>query len=331
MAKKIRYGLIGYGIFAERRIAPAIKTSLNSEVWGIQKRSLAEAKEKARQAGIPLAFDSVQKLVEHPDIDAVFICSANAAHYPETIAAARAGKHVIVEKPAALTVAQTRDMIDTCASAGVKFMVAHMVRLSPVVQKIKSFVASGAYGPVIFARADFAYDRKFSHRGWLIDPAVAGGGPLFDIGVHCLDTLRFILDDEVDSVKAHMQPPPDASTTELTAHLSLRFARGTPASIFCSYEVPSLSRFLEVLCRNAAFRVSGFTAVNETLRLTTVLKRDDADPLETSEEIVVPDLYEKEVSLFSDAIINNTAPPLSGENALRDMIVLEEAMVQGRR
>ncbi len=104
--KKVRYGIIGFGAFAERTIAPAILKSPNSELVAIQKRSLAAAKEKAQVLNVPYAFDSAETLAKSPDVDAVFIVSANSLHGPETLTAARNGKHVLVEKPMAMNTAE---------------------------------------------------------------------------------------------------------------------------------------------------------------------------------------------------------------------------------
>ena len=111
--KKIRYGIIGFGDFAERKIMPAIQKSENSELVAIQKRLLDVAKEKARRYNIPLYFDSAGKLAASPEVDAVFIVSANSAHHAETLASARAGKHVLVEKPIAMSYQEGKEMVST--------------------------------------------------------------------------------------------------------------------------------------------------------------------------------------------------------------------------
>ena len=206
--RKIRYGILGFGLFAERAIAPAIRASSNSELIAIQKRSLSAAEEKAKALGIPLSFDSVEKLAAHEDVDAVYIVSANAFHCPSTIAAARAKKHVLVEKPMALNAAEARKMIAACKQHGVTLMVGHMLRLSPLVRRMRDIVQSGMIGDITEARADFVYDGRTSHRSWLFDRKLAGGGPVYDIGVHGLDTLRFILNDEVVSTKSDLHPRP---------------------------------------------------------------------------------------------------------------------------
>jgi 1,5-anhydro-D-fructose reductase (1,5-anhydro-D-mannitol-forming) len=323
--KKIRYGIIGFGRFAERAIAPAIKDSPNSELVAIQKRSLPLAREQASRLGVPLAFDSVDALVSHPDVDAVFIVSANSVHAEETIKAARAGKHVLVEKPIAATTRDAERMIMECDLHHVRLMVGHMVRLSPLVLRVRDFVRSGELGQAVYARADFAYDGRMSARTWLHDPKIAGGGPLYDVGVHCLDTLRFVLDDEVESFTSEVQPLPTRSRTDDTGALLLRFRRGAIASIFCSYIMPVRSRILEVVCSEGIVSAPEFTVPNETLTLTITRGKNDKPAEVSTERIAVPDLYVEEITLFSDCILNERQPTLTARNGLENLRIVEQA------
>lgn len=323
--KKVRYGIIGFGKFAERAIAPAIKESQNSELVAIQKRSLVLAREKAAQQRVPMAFDSVDALVSRPDIDAVFIVSANSVHAEETIKAARKGKHVLVEKPIAANTHDAERMIAECELHRVKLMVGHMVRLSPVVQRVRDIVRSGELGRVIYAHADFAYDGRNSARSWLYDPNVAGGGPLYDVGVHCLDTLRFVLDDEVESFTSEVQPCPTRTRTEETGAILLRFTRGTIGSIFCSYGMPVRSRILEVVGSEGIVSAPDFTAPDETLTLTVTRRDQDRAPAVTTEQIAVPNLYTEEVTHFSECILNDKQPALSARSGLENLRVVEAA------
>ena len=328
MSSRVRYGIIGYGRFAERTIAPAIQASQYGELVAVQKRSLEAAKEKAREAGIPHAFSTPEDLVRSTDVDAVFIVSANSAHGPETIAAAEAGKHVLVEKPMSLTVAEGERMIDASRRNNVLLSVGHMVRLSPAVRRARELIASGVYGPVTFARAEFSYDGRLNHRPWLLDANVAGGGPLFDIGVHCIDTLRFLLADEVSGVHAHLDPRPTATRTESTANLALRFSRGTLGSVYCSFNSSVRKRHLEIVCREAVIIVPEFTASNEKVSLRVVQGTGDEPSDVHVEEFEPTNLYTLEVDLFSQSIMNKSPVLLSGENGLRDMQVLESALAQ---
>ena len=321
--RKIRYGIIGFGLFAERVIAPAIKASSNSELVAIQKRSHNAAQQKAREYSIPLAFDSAEKLVAHPDIDAVFIASANARHCPETLIAARAKKHVLVEKPIAMNAAEARRMIAACKKNRVKLMVGHMLRLSPLVRRIRDIVRSGMIGEITAARSEFIYDGQSSQRKWLFDRKLAGGGPVFDIGVHGLDTLRFVLDDEVVMTKSVLHPRPTATRTEGSANISLKFSRGTVASIYCSFMAPLRRTFIEFVGTKGIVSAYDFTHNNATVSLQITTGKDEATKIE---QISIPNLYVEEVSLLSESIINNTEPFIPGSVGLKNQIVLDAAM-----
>ncbi len=327
--RKVRYGIIGFGHFAERTIAPAIQASNNSELVAIQKRSLHTAREKAAVLSIPHAFSSVEELVAHADVDAVFIASANALHCVETLSAAKAGKHVLVEKPMAVNVKEAEQMIEACSRGNVKLMVGHVIRFSPLVRRIREIMRSGRIGRVTFAKSEYYYDGRLTRRSWLTDRTIAGGGPIFDVGVHCLDTLRFMLDDEVVSVKSHLQPKPTDRRTEQTASLSLEFARGTVASILCSYEAPTRRSLIEIVGTEGILFAHDFALSDRTIQLQVSLRVDGTSVDVQREEINVPNLYVEEITSFSSSILNDTEVAIPGAVGLRNQQVLDLAMVGG--
>ena len=324
--QKIRYGIIGFGGFAERAIGPALRDSPNAELVAIHKRSLDDARRKAREHSVPLAFDKANDLVKHPDVDAVFIASANAHHCEHTTLAAGAGKHVIVEKPMAIRQDEAERMIEACNGARVRLMVAHMIRFSPLAQRIRERIAAGAIGRVIAARADFAFDASTSPRTWIFDRSLAGGGPVFDIGVHCLDSLRFVLDDEVATVSAELSPLPTATRTEQTAQIALTFSKGTIGSIFCSFVAPIRRSFIRVTGTDGILSAEDFTLGSRTLELT-IQERNGGAPGELrTERVEVPNLYVQEIAHFSDSILNGGEHVCPGENGLQNQRVLDAVM-----
>lgn len=329
--KKIRYGIIGFGNFAERAILPAIRKSENSELAAIQKRSFEAAQQKARQYDIPFFFDSVEKLVASPDVDAVFIVSSNAQHYPETLIAAQAKKHVLVEKPMALNVQQGREMVEACKRAGVKFMVGHMLQFSPLLRRMKEIVQSGLVGDVSFARSEFIYDGRMSKRSWLWDKNAAGGGPLFDVGIHCLDSMRFVLDDTVNEVESMMRFPATTHSVEATSVLSLRFSRGVLATIYSSFEAPYRQSFIEFIGAKGSVSAYYFTPSNTKTILEMKLGIDGNLDAVTREEIEVPDLYQLEITHFSECILRNAEPIISAESALHNQHILDVALERGEK
>jgi predicted dehydrogenase len=259
-------------------------------------------------------------------VDAVIVASAVVRHAQDTVVAAHAGKHVLVEKPMAMNVAETEQMIDACRRANVRLMVGQMVRLSPLIVRMKELIESGLIGKVAFVKAEYLYDARLSLRRWMWKREVAGGGATFDIGVHCLDTIRYLLNDDVVSVKSQLAPLPTETSTEESTLLALKFSQGIPVSIYCSFVTSYRRSIIEVIGQEGALSAENFTMSNLSVPLKIVLGKNGV-PIETREEIIaVPNLYEKEVTLFSDSILNNILSPIPGEEGLKNQRVLDEAM-----
>lgn len=330
--KKIRYGIIGFGAFAERSILPAIRAAKNSEIVAIQKRSLDMAKWKAEEHSVPLYFDSVEALVSSKEVDAVFIVSANSQHHTETIAAAKAGKHVLVEKPMAVSYLQAKEMTEACEQAGVRCMVGHMLRFSPLLRRMKEVVQSGMIGEITFAQSHFIYDVKNSQRSWVLDKESAGGGPLFDIAIHCLDSIRFVLnDDHVQKVKSIMMPEHSGSNVEKTSILSLKFSKGTLAAIYSSYDTPYRQGFIEFIGTKGSVSAYQFTPSNTDTILEFKFGKEGMIERIEKENIYVPNLYTCEVEHFSDCILNGTMPVVKNESSLHNQEILEMALNDSKK
>jgi predicted dehydrogenase len=322
----IRFAILGFGGFAERTIAPALRATPGAELVAIQKRSADRAREKAMEHCIPLFFDSAEEAVGHPDVDAVFVVSANGAHCAETIAAARAGKHVLVEKPMAVNVYEAEQMIAACMRHKVTLMVGHMIRFSPLVNRMREILVSGALGQAIYAKANFIYDARLSRRAWLYDRKTAGGGPMFDVGIHCIDTLRYVLGDEVTETLGILEPMPTEIRTENSAQISLRFSRGTIGSVYCSYAAPIRRKQIEIQGTGGSLRAEDFTVGSQTTELVIDLGTDARPGCVTTEQIIVPNLYVEEIAHFCDCIRFHRQPLTPGENGLANQRILDRAM-----
>ena len=281
------------------------------------------AKWKAQEHGIPLYFTSAEELVASPQVDAVFIVSANSRHHPETLAAAAAKKHVIVEKPMAMDLKEAEEMIEHCARNGVKFMVGHMLRFSPMLRRMKEIIRSGTIGEITFARSEFIYDASNSQRAWLWDKKVAGGGPLFDIAIHCIDALRFVLDDTVTGAHSVMRTGGDENIVEQSNIVSMRFTKGTIATVYTSFEAPYRQTFIECIGTAGSVSAQNFTPSNVTASLELKMGKEGRMESVAQEEFLIPDLYELEISHFSDCIVKNLNPLISSESSLHNQEILE--------
>jgi len=176
----------GIGDIATKRVIPAIKAESRSELYGVVTRDAVKGAGYAAHV-----WDSFDAAIADPRVDAVYIATPVALHAPQTIAALRAGKHVLCEKPVALNFQQACDMRDAAAEAGRVLGIAYYRRMYPKVLRARQLLAEGVIGrPVLAEISCHDWFNAEAGRGWLVDPAMAGGGPLYDIGSHRIDLLN---------------------------------------------------------------------------------------------------------------------------------------------
>ncbi len=314
----LKLGILGFGRFAEETILPAIRRSDRVELVAIQKRDRAVAQAKAKQHGIPFGTHSEEALLTHPAVEAVFIASSNNQHLPQTKLAAQHSKPVLCEKPMALTVREAEEMISVCKENGVPLMIAHMLRYSESVRHVKKLLASGELGEVRFARSDFSIDASASPRTWLYDPAVAGGGPVMDIGVHALDTLRFILGQEVEDALALLDRPLTETQIEQEAEIGLRFSGGVLGVLQTSFRLP-FQAFMELKGTRGTAILMNYTQNLGTAQFLFI----EPDFTERRQLLPNGDFYRAELEAFAEAVQTGTTPPIPGEEGLKNQIVLD--------
>ena len=199
----VRFGILGFGLHAVKRLMPGFALAQNCRVTALSRRTMEKASDSARQHNIPLAFDSAEALCRSPEVDAVLVTTPNACHLSDVLLALRCGKPVLCEKPMGVHAGECRTMVEAARSAQLLLGVAQVFRFEESTARARDRVAAGQIGKVIFARSEFSFPGSAGHlRAWIHDPAVAGGGPIADVGVHCVDALRYILQDEVARVSA---------------------------------------------------------------------------------------------------------------------------------
>jgi predicted dehydrogenase len=231
----VRYGILGFGHHAVRRLMQGFAGASNANLAGLWRRDTAKAQANAREYSIPRVFGSPDALCGSPEIDAVFVVSPDAFHLDHVLLAARHGKHVLCEKPLAMNAGQVEQMLEAAERAHVRLGVAQNMRYNLAVQRMREWIAEGRIGKPTLAQAQFAYSAAGSPRAWIYDPALALGGPIGDVGVHCIDALRFVLGGDASShitavsALAHA----DAASGEVESHavVGLDFASGAMGSV----------------------------------------------------------------------------------------------------
>jgi predicted dehydrogenase len=236
-----RIGLIGCGLIARRAHLPAFAADPQADLVAVASGHVETARAAAEQFAVPRIYASWQELVADPEIDAVAICTPNALHAEITIAAARAGKHVLVEKPMAVMLAEADAMLDAARTAGVVLMVAHNLRFQPLYAEARRQLASGAIGRIFAARGVFGHAGPDEAWGatsdWFWREETAGGGALIDLGIHMVDILRWFVGEPVVEVMAMTARAQKPTFADDNAQVLLRFAGGALASMQASWTV----------------------------------------------------------------------------------------------
>jgi predicted dehydrogenase len=189
----LRIALCGCGFIADLH-ARAVRAAGGARVVGVATHRLDTAQPFAARHGIERVTTDWQTLVTAADVDAVVIGTPNALHAPQALAALGAGKHVLVDKPMALSVAEGEAMLAAAEAAGRLLLVGHMWRYRDEVRVLRERIARGELGRVVRTHG-YGIHRGWGPSGWFTDPALAGGGALIDMGIHAIDTARFLLGD----------------------------------------------------------------------------------------------------------------------------------------
>ena len=229
-ADVLRWGIVSTADIGMRKVIPGIRTAARCEVVAIASRDRARAEAAASELAIGRAHGSYEDLLADPDVDAVYIPLPNHLHAEWTIAAARAGKHVLCEKPLAMTAADAERMIEACQAEGVHLMEAFMYRLHPTWEAVRELVASGRIGELRAVQSWFSYFND--------DPAnirnipEAGGGALYDIGCYSVSLSRMLFGREPVRIQGSVTRDPDMGIDVLTSGI-LDFPGGV-ATFTCS-------------------------------------------------------------------------------------------------
>jgi predicted dehydrogenase len=317
----INFGIVGFGLHAVKRLMPGFALATNCRVTALSRRDQGRAQESARQYDIPLAFDSAEKLCRSPQVDAVFVATPNACHLQDVLVATACGKPVLCEKPMAIHADQCRQMVEAARQARVPLGVAQVFRFEDSTAWFREQVAAGSIGKPVFARSEFSFPVTHGHaRTWINDPAIAGGGPVADVGVHCVDALRFILQDEVLRVSARAIPGNAPGKVEAGAAVLLEFSRGTLATVMVSFRAEYRTPF-ELVGESGVLRADDALNVDRPIDLE--LRRGGA-VVETN--IVSNHLaYARQVDAFAAAVEGKAEFPISGEEGWRNQEILDAA------
>jgi len=320
----VRWGVLGAANIALKKVIPGMQKSALAQVVAIASRDIAKARSAAKDLGIPRAYGSYQELIDDPEVEAIYNPLPNHLHVPWSIRAAERGKHVLCEKPIALTAKEARQLLEVRDRTGVKIGEAFMVRTHPQWLKVKEVVASGRIGELRLIAGHFSYYRR--------DPADVrsrvewGGGALMDVGCYPITISRWLFDAEPTEVVGLIDRDPEMKIDRLTSGL-LRFERGQ-ATFSCSMQLVAYQS-VQIFGTNGRIAASFHANPRDECRILV----DDGSDLSGGgiETITFPpvDQFTIQADRFSEAIRSVGTVPVSLEDAIGNMAVIDALFRSG--
>jgi predicted dehydrogenase len=319
---KLRWGILGCAGIAERALIPAIREAENGEPAGIAARDPERARDWADRHGIGRAYPNYDALLEDPGIDAVYIPLANHLHAEWSIRAARAGKHVLCEKPLALCEAEARAMFAAAEEAGVVLMEAFMYRFHPLFERTLALVRDGSIGQVRTVRSAFTFMNTHGPDDYRWNPA-AGGGALYDLGCYPVSAARTLIGREPDAVVARARL--EDKSVDVATSILLSFEGGPFALLDCAFDLPFHS-WLEVSGSEGRLSVDrAFSAKDFDTRIAAAR----ADGTETI-EIPAANAYVRMVEHFGRAVAGAEPLRYGRDDAIGNALTIDAAFASAR-
>jgi 1,5-anhydro-D-fructose reductase (1,5-anhydro-D-mannitol-forming) len=318
----MRWGIIGTGVHAEQRLVPALAQSSSESLLAVAGSSEDKARAFAQRVGAARPYATVEALAADPDIDAVMIASPNDLHRRQTEIAAAAGKHVLVEKPMALSEEDCTAMIECCRKAGVSLGVGFQLRQHPVHREIRRLARSGELGDIVMVRGEW-HSAYGPWKNWRADPSRAGSDVVGAVAVHVLDLIGWFAGAKVRDVAALVDVAQDTGQDQTIA-CSLAFANGAMGMASATRRSMWPLNSIQVWGTRATAGGIGTVGMMPagTLRRTSGGEVVDRD-------LPAGNLYQAQFESFARAALEGVEPDAAGEDGLQSTALVNRIL--GRR
>ncbi len=318
VGSKTGYAVIGLGRIASH-FMPGVRLTTNSVITGLVSGHRDKADRTAAEYGVPQSsiynYDNFDEIANNKTIDAVYVALPNSMHAEYSIRAAKAGKHVLCEKPMATNVAECQAMIAACKAANVKLMIAYRCHYEPTNRRAIQLIRSGAIGQVQAIESAFGFD--IAPGEWRLSKKLAGGGPLFDVGIYSLNACRYLTGEEPNRIAAFSSViDRDGRFNEVEENVgwTMKFPSGIVASCNTTYG-GSMEGYFRV------HGSKGWIDVNPAFIYEGLHLRADCDgkPIDEPNTARDPSQFQAEAEHFSHCVQNGLEPQSPGEEGLRDL------------
>lgn len=341
MQKKIRWGVIGAGGIADRRTIPGMMLCDNAELVAVMEVNTELAEQSRAKWNCKRAYDNEEDLLADPEIDAVYIASPVICHARQAMAAADAGKHILIEKPLAVTAKKGEEVVRYCREKGVKIAAGFMMRFGTHVQEMKKAIAENKIGRVVSGYAQFTCWYPDMPGNWRQSKKNGGGGCLMDMGVHCIDLMQYITGSKVTEVMALNDTLSFEYEVEDSSTVLMRLENGCQCVVQSNFNIPDAAAKWRLEFFGEQGRLLGDNIIGQIDggTLDTIFiekqgaynaKQDTNEAYAQSIDAEFGNMYAREIASFSNSLINGIPVEVPAEDAVYVQEVVEAAYASSK-
>ena len=324
MSRKLKWGVMGCASIAKRSVIPGLMKSRLNEVTAIASRSLEKSRALAEELNIPSYYGSYEELLQDPSIDAVYIPLPNHLHKEWTIRAAQAGKHILCEKPLALTEAEASEMAEAAAQAGVLLAEAFMYRHHPRYDLIQEMISSGSIGEIRAIHSAFTFNSSGAagnvrfRKDW-------GGGSLYDIGCYPINAARLLLGREPEAVTVQAFFSQEHDDVDMMASGLVEFEGSVSLTFDCGMWAANRNP-LEIIGTDGIIEVPHAYTIPSGQAAFYLIQGSDRQKIEAPEA----NAYSEQGDHFAEAVLNQAPLRFDSADAIRNMKVIDACLRSAR-
>jgi predicted dehydrogenase len=339
--KKVKWGVLGAGGIADRRTIPGMMLAKNAELVAVMEINMEFAERIRAKYNAKRAYDNTDALLADPEVEAVYIASPVIYHKEQVLKAAKAGKHILCEKPIALSVPACEELVEACNEAGVLSATGFMMRYHAYHQKMKEFISEGKIGDVVFCRGQFSCWYPDMEGAWRQNKKLSGGGALIDMGVHAIDLIQYLTDSKVTKVAALNDTKTFQYSVDDSSCVLMKLSNGATAHVDSNFNIPdaaSLSLF-EIYGTKGSIIAEGTLSQEEGGKVRFMVSdvagydanqnRNQVKPLDVP--VTFGNMYTKEIESFSNSILTGAPIQVPMSDALYVQRIVTAAYESGEK
>jgi predicted dehydrogenase len=321
-SRKLGFALVGLGVLSNGQLGPAFRNTKHCRLGGIVTGTPDKAEKWSKEHGIPKRniynYENFDRIADNPDIDVIYIVLPNSMHKEYTIRAAKAGKHVLCQKPMANSAADCRAMVEACKNAGKKLAIGYRCQFELNNRKCIKLAREKEFGDIRIIEAGFGFKigdpKKQSHTKWRLEKKMAGGGALMDVGIYALQATRYLTGEEPVQVSAIETKTDPVKFAEVDESLTwqMTFPSGTIAYCSTSYNVRGINRY-------TAYAEKGWFGLDPAYSYRGNHGRTSKGDIQL-ESI---DQFAAEMDDFAQCIVEDRKSRVPGEEGFKDLKAIE--------